>query len=85
MQLKTFVISGLVASATAVQRCTAPGPTGEQLSVMKQMQTEEQAHLLATGGQMNAEATIAANVYFHVVAAGQTEALGYISVRQLPV
>lgn len=84
MQLRSLVISGFVASAAAaVQRCSAPEPTEEQLSVMKQMQIEEQAHLATFGEQMNVQATITANVYFHVVASGTTEAAGYLSVGQL--
>lgn len=80
MQLKSLTISALLGSAAAIQRCAAPGPTEEQLSISTQMQVDEASHLEATGDQMHIAATIDANVYFHVVSTGKTEATGYLSV-----
>lgn len=80
MQLKSIVLSALMGSAAAIQRCSAPDPTQEQIDISVQMQIDEASHLSATGDQMHIAATIATNVYFHVVASGQTEASGYLSV-----
>ncbi|KAK9418446.1 putative Extracellular metalloprotease [Seiridium unicorne] len=79
MQLKPLIFSAFVASAAAVQRCAAPEPTEEQLEISMQMAADEANHLAATGDQFHIEATIATNVYFHVVASGTTVAAGYLT------
>ncbi|KAI0133013.1 metalloprotease [Xylariales sp. AK1849] len=79
MQLTLFASAFAASAAAEVLRCSAPGPTEEQREVARQMAIEEANYLSATNQGMHIEATIATDVYFHVIASSKTVAAGYLT------
>lgn len=56
--------------------CGNPPPTEEYLAQIREVAAMEE-----TAGNLTEQATINANVYFHVVAASKTKKGGWVSVR----
>lgn len=83
MQAKQLLLLAMAAVGVVGERaCGTPEPTEEQIAQAKTfLALEKEARLAGNATTFAAAATISVNVYFHVVAASQTTAGGYLSVR----
>lgn len=83
MSFKAVFLAALAATHAVAQRaCGSPEPTEEQIAIAKSFyQVEKEARL--AGNAVSAAATIAVNVYFHVLASSNSASGGYLTVRGL--
>lgn len=83
MQVNQLLALAMAAVGVVGERaCGTPEPTEAQIAQAKIFQAQErEARLAGNATTFAAAATIEVNVYFHVVAASQTTAGGYLSVR----
>lgn len=94
MQIKALILSALTVTAVSAHSrrqaegeekpfgCTAPRPTEAQLAIAAAM--AEQEALEGSNVTVSARATIAVDVYFHVVASSTALTDGYVTVWLLP-